>query len=74
MDGDLGGLLKEFREAAALTQAAAARAIGVSAVTLWRWERGEFAPSAARTPAIVAAYRLDDASVGRLARLAMGLP
>ena len=47
--------LKEWREANKLSRADAAELIGVSPVTLWRWESGHTIPGERETRAVLAA-------------------
>ncbi len=55
LDGDLGGLVREVRRSAGLSQVELAAAIGTTQSAVSRWERGHDAPRADTLVAILRA-------------------
>ena len=52
---DLGGLIRAAREAAGMTRDTMAALVGVSRMTVWRWETGNAAPDCDALRRVVAA-------------------
>jgi transcriptional regulator with XRE-family HTH domain len=59
-----GSRLKRLRSARSISQAQLANRLGVSKVTVWKWERGDCVPRARHVLALADAFRVAPQSLG----------